>query len=267
MTRYRLTVQYVGTAYSGWQIQQNAPTVQGAMEEALYALTGEKAKVCGVGRTDEGVHAEGFVAHVDLMREITPRKLCLGLNRFLPQDISVVDVAVTDADFDARFSAVSKTYVYRLYVSPFRHALLDESHVQVYQPLDLGQMRRAAALMVGKHDFGAFRSLGSNLKGTVREVLSVDIQTQQRSSAEVIEIYVTGNAFLYNMVRNMAGVLVWVGQGRLTVEEVADMLRLGKRVKHYKTLPPKGLTFVSADYTDWRKKRAVSVEKEQKQPE
>lgn len=244
MTRIKLIVQYIGTNYSGWQYQTNGDTVQGRLQDALTKILCHKVTLYGVGRTDEGVHAQNYTAHFDTDKKISPKKLVLGANRYLPPDISVLSAEKADDGFDARYGAKSKTYVYRLYVSPARMPFLDINHTQIYAQPDIALMKKGAERLVGEHDFKAFQSTGSNLKGTVREVFSLEVSQKDIE----IEITVTGNAFLYNMVRNIAGVLLWLGQGKLTVSDIEIMLKEGRRPRHFKTLPPRGLTLLNADY-------------------
>jgi tRNA pseudouridine38-40 synthase len=244
MSRIKLTIQYVGTAYSGWQYQENARTVQDEMQKALSQILNESVTLYGVGRTDEGVHAESYVAHFDTSRKIALSKIVLGANRYLPPDISVLNAEEVHDGFDARYDAKSKTYVYRLYASSARMPLLDWNHTQVYKMPDIELMKKGAKMLEGVHDFAAFQSTGSNLKGTVREVYKIEIIVK----GNVIEIYVTGNAFLYNMVRNISGCLLWLGQGKLTLEDISYMLENKSRPKHFKTLPSKGLTMVGVEY-------------------
>ncbi|MCM1043785.1 MAG: tRNA pseudouridine(38-40) synthase TruA [Corallococcus sp.] len=242
--RVKLTVEYIGTVYNGWQSQKGGNTVQDKLEYALGKfLGGRSVRVYAAGRTDAGVHATGQVVHFDIDKKINLFKLCLGVNLSLPNDISVTGAEYVDDDFDARFSAVGKTYRYRLYVSATRMPTLDVFRTQIYKPLDIDKMRRAADCFVGEHDFAAFQSTGSNLKGTVRTINSVDIQ----ADGNLLDIVINGNAFLYNMVRIMCGTLVNVGLGKITAEQVAEMLCC--RLKRSgKTLPAKGLTLEKVYY-------------------
>ncbi len=243
MTKIKLTIEYLGTAYCGWQSQTNGVSVQDTVERALGGFFGcEYVRIYAAGRTDAGVHATGQVAHFVTDGQVNCHKLCLGVNTSLPPDISIVSAEQVSDDFDARRSAVSKTYVYRLYMSPTRRPMLDVDHAQVYKRLDIDAMRRAAALLTGTHDFTAFRKQGSNLVGTVRTVNSLEVE----SDGEEVTFTVNGNAFLYNQVRNMCGVLVEVGRGRFTLADVQTLLD-GTRL-HYKTLPARGLTLEQVFY-------------------
>lgn len=243
MTKVKLTIEYVGTDFCGWQSQKNGVSVQDTVERALGKYFDcEFVRVFAAGRTDAGVHAKGQVAHFVTDKKVNPFKLCLGLNLSLPQSVAVTDAEVVGDDFDARFSAVSKTYCYQIYVSPVRRPLLDATYAQVYKPLDVDKMRQAAGLLVGTHDFSAFQSTGSNLKGTVRTINSFEVT----ESDGVITFTVNGNAFLYNQVRIMAGLLVEVGKGKFGFADVQSMLN-GNKLK-FKTMPAKGLTLQQIFY-------------------
>lgn len=244
MSKIKLTIEYVGTDFCGWQSQSSGNSVQDAVERALGKYFDcEFVRIYAAGRTDTGVHAKGQVAHFTVDKKVNPYKLCLGVNLALPESVAVTNAEIVDDGFDARFSAVSKTYCYRIYVSPVRKPLLDVNHTQVYKPLNVDNMRKAASLLVGEHDFATFQNTGSNLKGTVRTVNSFEVQQYENNC---IYFVVNGNAFLYNQVRNMCGLLVEVGKGKYTLDDVANALN-GTRLK-YKTLPAKGLTLENVYY-------------------
>lgn len=243
MTRIKLTVEYVGTEFCGWQSQINGDSVQDRLESALAKyLDTDFVRVHSAGRTDAGVHAKGQTVHFDTDKKVNPYKLCLGVNLGLPDSVAVTSAEIVDENFDARFSAVSKTYCYRVYVSPNRKPLLDVNHTQVYKMPDVDKMREAAKLLIGTHDFAAFQKKGSNLKGTVRTVNSLDIV----QDGEILEFWVNGNAFLYNQVRVMCGLLLEAGRGKFTDCDVQKMLEGRKLV--FKTLPAKGLTLEKVYY-------------------
>lgn len=244
MTKIKLTIEYVGTGFCGWQSQQNGVSVQDAVEHALGRYFDcDFVRVYAAGRTDVGVHATGQVTHFCTDRQVDTFKLCLGVNLSLPSSVAVTSAEIVPDDFDARFSAKSKTYRYRLYVSPVRKPTLDVNHTQVYKPLDVVAMNRAAQMFVGTHDFAAFQNTGSNLKGTIRTVNFFDVIALGNGE---INFVVNGNAFLYNQVRNMVGVLVEVGNGRFSETDVQEMLD-GIRLK-FKTMPAKGLTLEHVFY-------------------
>lgn len=244
MQKIKLTIEYVGTDFCGWQSQTNGNSVQDAVEHALGKYFDcDFVRVYAAGRTDVGVHAKGQTVHFFADRDVNPYKLCLGVNLALPGSVAVTSAEIAEEDFDARFSAVSKTYVYRVYVSPVRRPLLDATHAQVYKQLDVAAMQAAAKLLVGTHDFAAFQNTGSNLKGTVRTINSFDVTARPD---DVICFTVNGNAFLYNQVRIMCGLLVAVGSGRYDLIDVQNMLD-GKRLA-FRTLPAKGLTLEKVYY-------------------
>ncbi len=244
MTKVKLTIEYIGTDFCGWQSQQNGVSVQDTVERALGKYFDcDFVRLYAAGRTDVGVHAKGQVAHFIVDKPVNTFKLCLGVNLSLPSSVAVTKAEVVDDAFDARFSALSKTYCYRIYVSPVRKPMLDVNHTQVYKPLDISAMRSAAKLLVGKHDFAAFQNTGSNLKGTVREINFFEVAELPDG---IIEFTVNGNAFLYNQVRNMAGLLVEVGKGTYNIEDVLSVLK-GERL-HFRTMPARGLTLETVFY-------------------
>ncbi len=245
MARIKLTVEYVGTDFCGWQSQKNGVSVQDVLEKALGRYFDcDFVRVYAAGRTDVGVHACGQTVHFDAPKSVNPFKLCLGVNLSLPSSVAVTDAQIVNDSFDARFSAISKTYCYRVYVSPVRKPLLDVNHLQVYKPLDVQKMAQAAQVLVGTHDFAAFQKTGSSLNGTVRTVNSFTVV----QNGAVIQFWVNGNAFLYNQVRLMCGLLVEVGKGRLEIADVENILN-GQKL-HFKTLPARGLTLEKVFYPE-----------------
>lgn len=243
MARYKLTVEYVGTDFCGWQSQKNGVAVQDVLEKALGDYFGLPfIRTHAAGRTDVGVHAKGQTVHFDIDKPVNTFKLCLGVNTRLPSSVAVIGAERVADDFDARFSAVSKTYCYRIYVSPVRKPMLDVNRLQVYKTLNVSAMQQAADMLVGTHDFCAFQKQGSNLKGTVRTINSFNVQ----EDADGISFWVNGNAFLYNQIRITCGLLVEVGKGKFNLSDVETMLN-GKKLT-FKTLPSKGLTLEKVFY-------------------
>lgn len=241
----KLTVSYDGTNYCGWQVQPGRITVQQTVEDALYKLTGERIKVIGSGRTDAGVHAEAQVAHFKREKEnIPPEKYAIALNILLPDDVKIIKSERADDGFSARRSAKRKTYVYRTYVSECILPLKDRYALQLEKQPDVWAMKECASLLEGEHDFKAFRSSGTAVKTTTRTVYSIGIEEREN---EII-FSVTGNGFLYNMVRIIVGTLLAVGRGKIGKEEVVRMLNTGERSLGGKTIPAKGLTLLSVDY-------------------
>ena len=244
MSKIKLTIEYVGTDFCGWQSQTNGVSVQDTVEKALgNYFDCAPIRIYGAGRTDVGVHAKGQVAHFFPPKDVNPYKLCLGVNLSLPNSVAVVQAEKVDDDFDARFSAVSKTYCYRLYVSATRKPTLDVNHAQVYRPLNTHKMAMSAKMLEGTHDFKSFQKTGSNLKGTVRTINSFDVVDNNDGT---INLIVNGNAFLYNQVRIMAGLLVQIGSGKKDIDDLIAMLNGEKRT--IKTMPAKGLTLEQVFY-------------------
>ena len=242
--RYALKIAYDGTYFCGWQVQPNQTTVQGELERALSEAFGVRAKICGSGRTDSGVHAAGQIAHVDLPVNIPGEKLADALNARLPEGVSVLSSCIAPDDFDANRSAKRKTYCFNLYISPRRNPLLDRFAVRVDGSPDISTMREAAELFLGGHDFKAYCASGSNVKTTVRTIYSLDVLKE----GEMIKIYACGNGFLYNMVRTIAGTLLWYAYGKITRGDIIASLEKGDRSLVGKTLPPNGLVLESVEY-------------------
>jgi len=241
-----LTVAYDGTAYSGWQRQQNAVAVQQRLEEALSALLGRSIVTRAASRTDARVHALGQRAAFfagDL--RIPLGKLPQVINGFLPPDISVTAAQAVSDDFNPRFGAVYKTYAYNTYCAPTPNPLLRRYSAYVPQALDIQAMKKAAGLFVGRHDFAAFMATGSSAKTTVREVYACDVLESQPG---LITLTITGNGFLYNMVRIIAGTVMYVGLGKIAPKDVTGIILSCDRTKAGKTMPPEGLTLVEVGY-------------------
>ena len=251
--RFRAVISYFGKEYVGWQRQLNGPSVQEALERALSETFGAPTQATASGRTDAGVHAEGQVVHFDADTAIPPEKIPFAVNTRLPNDISMLSCEPVSGDFNARFSAKRKTYRYDIYVSRHRRPVLEQTHAHVVTPLSLTAMRACADAIEGEHDFKGFEASGSAVKSTVRTVYSIELKAEGAAedgtlSEGRLSVYVTGNGFLYNMVRIIAGTLVYAGQGKLSVEDVERVLETGDRTLAGKTLPPHGLTLVSVGY-------------------
>ena len=244
--RYALLLSYDGTHYGGWQIQKNAVTVQQKLTEALEDTLGCKVNVVASGRTDSGVHAKAQVCHFDAQTSIPAQKLADALNARLPQDISVLQTVIAPEGFDAQSSAKKKTYCYRFYLSPRRQPLKDRYSVQIKYSVDLQKLEYAAKLFEGEHDFKAYCAAGSQVKTTVRTVYGVEVKKDGCD----IAVSVTGNGFLYNMVRTLVGTMIYYAAGRLTEEDIIRSLEKCDRNSVGKTMPAKGLTLESVQYGD-----------------
>ena len=247
---YRLLLQYDGTNFHGWQIQEQLRTVQGELTRVLSLLDGRGVTVHGSGRTDAGVHAEGQVASVSLQREISPQKLRNAINGNLSPDVRVLLAEAVPDDFHARYSARSKTYVYRVIHGPVVSPFWACYALQEARPLDLVRMRRCARLFVGEHDWTAFSAAQSDAESRVRTIDLLEIADgwNARGRCHLIEIVVSANGFLRYMVRSMAGTLLAVGRGEITEETIGKAIREGDRDLVGATAPPHGLTLKSVKY-------------------
>lgn len=248
MRRIRLTIEYEGTHYAGWQRQLGALSVQQVVEGALHRLTGEAIGITGASRTDAGVHALGQVAHFDTASRIPPDKFCFALNTLLPPDVRVVASQACggegDEEFHARFSARGKLYRYAILNRRHASALLRNSHWHVPLKLDDERMRAALPDIIGTHDFAACMAAGGASKDTVRTMIDARLE---RVGDELI-FYIEGSGFLYHMVRTLAGTLVYIGLGKLPVDAVRRALKTGDRLALGVTAPAQGLTLVRVYY-------------------
>ena len=249
---YKLLIQYDGTDFHGWQSQDGFRTVQGELESALSLIERKSVAVYGSGRTDAGVHAEGQVANVEIQREITPRKLRAAINGNMGRDVRVLEVEEVSNEFHARYSALGKTYVYRVVnghvMSPFwpRYAYHEA------RALDLARMQAAAELFLGRHDWTAFSAAQSDVEDRVRTITAAQISERfdERSHSKLIEIKVSAEGFLRYMVRSIAGTLLAVGRGELDRNAVCEAIETGVRPVIAATAPACGLTLLSVKYTD-----------------
>ena len=242
--RIALGIEYDGTAYNGWQRQKKGLGVQQRLEEALRAVANQDVQVTCAGRTDTGVHATGQVVHFDTMSTRDDRGWLAGANSNLPDDISVIWVRHVADGFHARFSATGRNYRYRILNRPQRSAIHRHRAWWVYHPLDANRMHEAAQLLLGEHDFSAFRAAGCRADSPKRNITQISVVREQ----EWITLTVSANAFLQHMVRNMMGTLARVGEGEATVQWMAELLASRDRKKGGIVAPPHGLTLVSVDY-------------------
>ncbi|RDL49094.1 tRNA pseudouridine synthase A [Ensifer sp. M14] len=247
MPRFRLTVEYDGSDYVGWQRQDNGASVQGAIEKAILSLTGETVSVRGAGRTDSGVHAVGQVAHVDLTRQWKPHTLRNALNAHLAvarEGVSILDAQEVTDKFDARFSALRRHYLYRIICRPSRLALEAKRAWWVTKPLDHAAMHEGAQRLVGHHDFTTFRSIHCQAKSPMRTLDRLDVTR----TGNLIEIRATAQSFLHNQIRSFAGSLKLVGEGKWTPDDLQAALEARDRKACGPVAPPDGLYFMQVDY-------------------
>jgi len=245
MPRYKLTIEYDGRPFCGWQIQQHLPSVQAALEAAVKALSGEDARVHGAGRTDAGVHALGQVAHVALVRAFPPGRLRDGLNAHLrPHPIGVLSAEIVPETFEARFSAIRRHYLYRI-VNRRANLALDVGRVwRVPKALDAEAMQAAAQRLIGKHDFTTFRDTECQAKSPDKTLDQLDVFR----NGEAVCIVTSARSFLHSQVRSMVGSLVWVGEGRWTPDDLQRALEARDRRACGPVAPPEGLYLVRVDY-------------------
>lgn len=246
MRNVRLQIAYDGSRFFGWQRQDGFTSVQQALEEAITSITRETVTVHGSGRTDTGVHALKQVAHVHVDTRLDDDRLRHALNAYLPVGVVVRRVETCRDDFHARYSAVSKRYMYLAATSRFEPAIGGPYCHWIKEELDFGAMKRAAALLVGRHDFKAFGNAGSPRPTTVRTIHGLRFIARKQRLAFVVQ----ADGFLYNMVRTIAGTLFAVGRGRLSPESIARALASGDREEAGPTAPPNGLYLVSVQYPE-----------------
>jgi len=247
MPRFRMTVEYDGTSYVGWQMQENGHSVQAALQNGIRSLTGETVSIRGAGRTDSGVHAIGQVIHADLARDWKPHTLRNALNAHLGmagEKVAVVEVRATDESFDARFSAVKRHYLYRIVNRPAPLALEANRAWWVPKQLDHEAMHAAAQMLVGHHDFTTFRSAHCQATSPMRTLDRLDVTRD----GELIEIRASAQSFLHNQIRSFAGTLKLAGEGKMSPEDVRAALEARDRKECGPVAPPEGLYFMKVDY-------------------
>lgn len=244
MKRVRLIISYDGTNYCGWQIQINGITVEEVINRELSSLLGEKISVIGASRTDSGVHAVGNVAVFDTETKIPAEKISFALNQRLPDDIRIQKSEEVSEDFHPRYCDSTKTYEYKILNRKFPDPLNRLYTHFVYMPLDVQKMKEAAEYIVGEHDFASFCSSGSQVKTTIRTVYNLDITKDD----DIIKIKISGNGFLYNMVRIIVGTLLKVGLGIYPPEHVKEIIEAKDRYAAGPKAPAKGLTLVGIKY-------------------
>lgn len=239
-----MVVAYDGTNYCGWQVQPNGITIEEVLNRSLSNLLGEKIEVMGASRTDSGVHSLGNVAVFDTNTRMPADKIAFALNQRLPEDIVVQGSCEVPSDWHPRYQESTKTYEYRILNRTFRMPTRRLDTYFYHYPLDVEQMSEAASYMVGTHDFASFCAANAQVKSTVRTIYSCTAQKEN----DIITIRVTGNGFLYNMVRIIAGTLIEVGAGKRRPEEIKDILAAENRDAAGPTAPAQGLTMMGIEY-------------------
>jgi tRNA pseudouridine38-40 synthase len=247
MTRFRLTVEFDGRPFMGWQRQSHGPSVQAAIEDAAKAITGEDVMVHGAGRTDAGVHAEAMTAHCDIARNITPFRLMEALNAKLrPQPVAIIDCIIVPDDWHARFSCAGRRYIYRI-VNRRAPLALDQGRAwRVPQPLDAAAMHDAAQNLVGLHDFTTFRSIHCQSASPVKTLDRLNVTRL----GDEIEVTAAARSFLHHQVRSMVGCLMMVGRGQWTAADLIAARDARDRAALGFNAPPDGLYFVEALYPE-----------------
>lgn len=252
--RFRLIVEYDGTAYCGWQRQINGPSVQAELEDALTRLTHASVSVVGSSRTDAGVHALGLCAHFDSATRIPPEKLAFALNTMLPPDIRIRESGPAPEGFHARYSACGKVYRYVFDNARHPHAVGRQYAAHVPVPMDESRMHAEAQALCGTHDFAAFAASGSVARSTVRTIYRARVTRE----GDRVTLTVLGNGFLYNMVRIIAGTLMEVGTGKRAPGAIERAIETGDRLALGQTAPARGLTLVAVLYAG-EEEKALSL--------
>lgn len=244
MRNIKLTIEYDGKEYGGWQKQPNKLNIQGEIEKAIYEITREEVELIASGRTDAGVHALGQIANFKLNNEIPIEKISIAINSKLKKSIIIKKAEEVDINFHSRYNCKSKTYRYIINNSKEGTAIYRNLEYHIPIKLDYNNMRKAIKHFEGEHDFKAFKSSGTSSKSSIRTIYKTDIKT----NADRIIIDLTGNGFLYNMVRIITGTLVEVGLGNVDEKDIPQIIQSGKRENAGKTLPAHGLYLVEATY-------------------
>ncbi|MDU1076964.1 MAG: tRNA pseudouridine(38-40) synthase TruA [Clostridium sp.] len=244
MRNIKLTIEYDGTSYGGWQKQKNNRTIQQCIEEAIKLLTGEEVELIGSSRTDAGVHAKGMVANFITNSKIPADKFREAINTKLPDDIGIIKSEEVDRNFHSRYDSKGKTYCYTL-VNRYEKVCIGRNYVyQVRDELNYNLMKEAAKYFLGKHDFKAFKTNGSSVKTSVRTINGLELELK----GDVIKIFVSADGFLYNMVRIIVGTLIEVGKGKIKPEDIESIIKNGDRSKAGPCVPPNGLVLEKVFY-------------------
>ncbi|WP_246942959.1 tRNA pseudouridine(38-40) synthase TruA [Bacillus pinisoli] len=247
MNNYKLTIQYDGGRYKGWQrLGDSDQTIQAKIENVLSEMVGEKIEIIGSGRTDAGVHALSQVANFKLSeaKSKSESEVMTYLNRYLPQDISIMDVSIVSDRFHARYNAKAKTYLYKIWNKEYTHPFLRKYSMHVEKELDLAKMEEAAKFFLGEHDFTAYSNAKSKKKSMVREIYSISLEENNG----LIEVRIRGNGFLYNMVRKMVGTFIEVGLGEIEAKSIPEILASKERVQTGGLAEPGGLYLEKVEF-------------------
>ena len=245
MRNIRLTLQYEGTRYQGWQRQESSDnTIQGKLEKLLSQMCGEQIEIQGSGRTDAGVHAKGQVANFHTHSRMSPEEMQAYINEYLPQDIAVTQIAEASERFHSRLNACGKCYCYQVWNSSIPNVFLRRYALEFPDNLDIAAMQEAASYLIGEHDFKAFTSTKKGKKSTVRRIDEIKIER----TGDLITFTFRGNGFLYHMVRILMGTLLEVGQGKREAQAVLEVLVSVKREMAGPLVPSKGLTLMEVFY-------------------
>lgn len=250
MKRVKIIVAYDGTNYCGWQVQPNGITIESVLNHHLSELLGEEIHVIGASRTDSGVHADGNVAVFDTSARMPAERISYALNTRLPQDIRIQDSCEVPSDFHPRFQRTVKTYEYRICSRKFPDPCSRLYSLFYYWELDVEQMKKAAAYLVGEHDFTSFCTKKEEVTNCVRTIYSLDIE----KTGDQIVIRIRGNGFLYNMVRIITGTLLRVGGGLIKPEQIPGILAARDRSAAAETAPAHGLKLVKIEYPDYERR-------------
>ena len=244
MRNIKLTIEYDGKEYNGWQKQPNKLNIQGEIERAIQNVTGKQVDLIGSGRTDAGVNAYGQVANLKIESELPIEKMATAINSQLKKSICVKRAEEVPLEFHSRYNSHSKTYNYVIDNSEQGTAIYRNLTYHVSQKLNIKNMQEAVKYFVGEHDFSSFKSSGTSSKSSVRTIYDAKVEKDK----DKIIISLTGNGFLYNMVRIIAGTLLEVGLGNIKPEEIKDIIEAKNRQKAGKTLPPQGLFLMNVEY-------------------
>ena len=244
MRNIKLTIEYDGKDFNGWQKQPNKLNIQGTIEQAIKNITGEEVELNASGRTDAGVHALGQVANFKTNSQIPIEKFAIAINSRLKKSIIIINAEEVDERFHSRLTCKRKTYRYIINNSIEGSAIYRNLETHIPQKLDINKMEKALKYFEGEHDFKAFKASGTSSKNSVRTIYKTNIYKENNR----IYIELTGNGFLYNMVRIIVGTLVEVGLGKIEPEKIQDIIKSKKRENAGKTLPPNGLYLVNVEY-------------------